>query len=701
MIVRLFGSVAMIALATVALSSPAKAGEMNKAPAAKPAMAKATAAGKATAKPVFGTFGMDTDGMNKAVKPGDDFFAFANGTWAATTEIPADKSSHGGFGILRDLSDKRTREIIEAVATQQNAPGSNGQKVGDYFASFMDEAAIEAKGAAPLAPLLAQVQAIQTPAQLASAFAVANRLGISTPIGMGVQLDLKDNTVYAAYLGQGGLGLPDRDYYLQDNPRFVDVRTKYVTHIGNMLKLAGVSDHAAKAQRIYDLEKKIAATHWTQAQSRQIEKLYNPVAVTDLGTKMPGFEWPLYLQTLGLPAMKTVIATQPSALEGAAKLVSSEPVDLWKDYLTFHLIKSAAPYLPKAFVEEDFAFDGPVLSGTPVLKERWKRGVDGVNAAMGEAVGELYVAKYFTPDAKAKADVLVKNILAAMGKRIDTLEWMAPETKVKAREKLAAITTKIGYPDKWRDYSALKVERGDALGNALRVAAFYYNRQLDKIGKPVDRSEWFMTPQTVNAYANPIQNEIVFPAAILQAPFFDPNADVAVNYGGIGAVIGHEISHLFDDQGRKFDPKGRLTDWWTAEDVKRFEGYTAKVVKQYAAYEPLPGSKVNGELTLGENMADLAGITIAYDAYKISLGGKPAPVIDGYTGDQRFFLGFGQIWRNKYREANLQQRLTTDPHTPGHFRPYVVRNIDAWYAAFGAKPGEKFYLPPAERVKVW
>lgn len=701
MTMRLFGSAAMIALASTALSVPAYAKEMKKAATAKPAMAKTMAAGKATVKPVFGAFGMDVDGMNKSIKPGDDFFAFANGTWAAKTEIPADKSSHGGFGILRDLSDTRTREIIESVAAGQNAPGSNGQKVGDYFASYMDEAAIEAKGLAPLAPMLAQVQAIQTSGQLAAAFAVANRLGISTPIGMAVQLDLKDNTVYSAYLGQGGLGLPDRDYYLQDNPRFVDVRAKYVTHIGNMLKLAGVADHAAKAQRIYDLEKKIATTHWTQAQSRQVEKLYNPVAVSDLGTKMPGFEWPLYLQTLGLPAMKTVIAAQPSAIEGAAKLVSSEPVDLWKDYLTFRLIKSAAPYLPKAFVEEDFAFNGPVLSGTPVLKERWKRGVDGVNLALGEAVGELYVAKYFTPDAKAKADILVKNILAAMGKRIDQLEWMAPETKVKAREKLAGITTKIGYPDKWRDYSALKVERGNALGNALRVADFYYNRQLAKIGKPVDRSEWFMTPQTVNAYANPVQNEIVFPAAILQAPFFDPNADVAVNYGGIGAVIGHEISHLFDDQGRKFDPMGRLTDWWTAEDVKRFEGYTAKVVKQYAAYEPLPGSKVNGELTLGENMADLAGITISYDAYKISLGGKAAPLIDGYTGDQRFFLGFGQIWRNKYRDANLQQRLTTDPHTPGHFRPYVVRNIDAWYAAFGAKPGEKFYLSPAERVKVW
>jgi putative endopeptidase len=688
---NLFSSAALVALASMTFAAPAFAG----------ATEKPTATKAAAAKPVFGSFGMDTDGMDKAVKPGDDFYAFANGAWTAKTQIPADRASWGGFGVLRDLSDTRTRAIIESVAATKNAPGSNGQKVGDYFASFMDEAAIEAKGITPIQPMLARIAAIKTREQLSGEFAFANRIGINMPIGMGVELDLKDNSVYSAYLGQGGLGLPDRDYYLEANPRFVEVRTKYVTHIGNMLKLAGVADHAAKAQRIYDLEKKIAQSHWTQAQSRQIDKLYNPVAVAELGAKLPGFDWPIYLKTLGISSMKTVIATQPSALEGAAKLVASEPLDLWKDYLTFRVVKASAQFLPKAFVDESFAFDGPILSGTPALKDRWKRGVDGVNATLGEAVGELYVTQYFRPDAKAKADTLVKNILAAMGQRIDQLEWMAPETKVKARAKLAAIVPKIGYPSKWRDYSALTIVRGDAVGNAMRSAAYEYDRQLAKVGKPVDRTEWFMTPQTVNAYANPLQNEIVFPAAILQAPFFDPNADTAVNYGGIGAVIGHEISHLFDDQGRKFDPQGRLSEWWTPEDVKRFKGYTSKVVKQYAAYEPLPGSKVNGELTLGENMADLAGVTIAYDAYKLSLGGQPAQIMDGYTGDQRFFLGFGQVWRNKYRDANLQQRLTTDPHTPGHYRPYVVRNLDAWYAAFDAKAGEKLYLAPADRVKVW
>jgi putative endopeptidase len=665
-------------------------------PAARPAAAKSMAA-----KPTFGSFGVDTAGMDKAVAPGNDFYKYVNGGWEKITPIPGDRASWGGFAILRDLSDTRTKGIIESVAAAKNAPGSSAQKVGDYYASFMDEAAIETSGLAPLQPFLSAIAAIQTPAQLAQALGTANRIGVSTPIGLSVEQDLKDNSVYSAYLGQGGLGLPDRDYYLEDNARFVEIRTKYVTHIANMLRLAGVADPAAKAQRIYDLEKKIAQTHWTKAESRQIDKLYNPVAVADLAGKMPGFDWTTYLATVGVGSTAQVIATQPSALTGAATLVASEPVEVWCDYLTFHLLKSAASYLPKAIVAEDFAFAGPVLSGTPQLKDRWKRGVDEVNGAMGEAVGQLYVAKYFTPDAKAKADTLVKNIRAAMDARLAQLEWMAPETKTKARAKLAAFTAKIGYPDKWRDYSALEVKRGDALGNALRATEFEYARNLAKVGKPVDRSEWGMTPQTVNAYANPLLNEIVFPAAILQAPFFDPDADPAVNYGGIGAVIGHEISHHFDDQGRKFDPQGNLSEWWTAEDIKRFASYTDKVVKQYGAYEPLKGSKVNGELTLGENMADLAGVNVALDAYHISLGSKPAPVLGGFSGDQRFFLGFAQIWRTKYRDPNLLQRLTSDPHTPGHYRAYVVRNLDAWYAAFGLKPSDAYYLAPGARIKVW
>jgi putative endopeptidase len=419
-----------------------------------------------------------------------------------------------------------------------------------------------------------------------------------------------------------------------------------------------------------------------------------------MARNMPGFNWPAYLEATGLAGQPQVIVAHPSALAGAAKLVQSEPLQAWKDYLTFHTIAAAAPLLPKAFVEENFAFDGRTLQGTPQLKDRWKRGVDLVGGGMGEAVGQLYVAKHFPPAAKAKADELVRNLIAAMDKRLTGLEWMAPETKAKARAKLAAFTPKIGYPDTWRDYSGLNVVPGDAVGNALRSTEFEYRRNLNKLGKPVDRGEWGMYPQTVNAYANPLLNEIVFPAAILQPPFFDPNADDAVNYGGIGAVIGHEISHHFDDQGRKFDPKGNLADWWTPADVDRFKVHTDKLVAQYGAYEPLPGAKVNGELTLGENIADLAGLTIAYDAYRMSLKGREAPVIDGYTGDQRFFLGFGQVWRNKYRDPFLQQILTTDSHTPGHFRPNVVRNFDPWYAAFDVKDG-KLYLPPEQRIRIW
>ena len=661
-----------------------------------------TAPAAAATAPKLGAFGVETANMDKTVAPGDDFYKFVNGTWQAKTEIPADKASWGGFGILRDLSDQRTRAVIEDAAKAQNAAGSAGEKIGVTYASFMDEAAIERAGAAPLKPYLAKIAAIQTPAQLAAAFGQATRSGMDVPIGVGVQQDLKDNTVYAIYAGQGGLGMPDRDYYLKDdNPKFVETRAKYVAHIATMLRLAGQPDPQGAAQRIYDLEKQIAGVHWERAKLRQVELAYNPVATADLNKQMPGFDWPAMLAAQGVANTPRVIVTQPSALQGTAKIVAATPMSTWREYLAFHTISSKAPLLSKAFVDENFAFKGTTLSGTPQLKERWKRGVDLVNGSMGEAVGQIYVQRYFPPASKAKMDALVKNLVAAMDVRLSKLEWMAPETKVKARAKLAAFTPKIGYPDKFRDYTTLRVVRGDVLGNADRVAEFEYQRQLDKIGKPVDRSEWFMTPQTVNAYANPLMNEIVFPAAILQPPFFDPNADPAVNYGAIGAVIGHEISHHFDDQGRKFDPKGNFSEWWTPQDVERFKTYTDKVVAQYAAYEPLPGAKVNGELTLGENIADLAGATIAYDAYKLSLGGKPAPVLGGFTGDQRFFLGFGQVWQTKAREAAVRQQLTTDPHTPGNWRAYVVRNLDPWYAAFDVKPGQKYYLSPEERIKVW
>ncbi len=673
--------------------------------AAMPATS-AVAAGTAvtSGKPELGSFGIDVAGMDKSVTPGNDWVRYVNGTYIEKLEIPADKSNYGMFTKLRDLSQERTRAIIEGAAEgAKSAPkGSEAQKVGDWYASFMDEAAIEAKGAAPIKPTLDAIAAITDKAGIARYIGEASRNGIDTPIGVGVQPNLKNPDVMAAYVGQGGIGLPDRDYYLDDkNPRFAEVRAKYVPYIAQMLTLAGIADAPAKAQAVYDLEKKIATAHWTQVEQRQVEKLYNPVAATGVAAAYPGVAWAPLIDAAGLSAQPELIVANPSAITGAAKLIDSEPLETWKAYLQFQTLRAAAPYLPKAFVDASFAFNGTVLNGQPQNQPRWKRAVDNTSGALGEAVGKLYVAQYFPPASKAKADELVKNIILAMDDRLANLAWMDPKTKVQARAKLAAFTPKIGYPDKWRDYSALEVVRGDALGNAMRSSRYEYQRQLDKVGKPIDRSEWGMTPMTVNAYANPLWNEIVFPAAILQPPFFDPNADPAVNYGGIGMVIGHEISHHFDDQGRKFDKEGKLADWWTAEDVKRFTALTDKVVKQYAAYEPLKGTHVNGELTLGENMADLAGITIAYDAYHRSLGKSKGSSIGGYTADQRFFFGATQIWRQKYRDAALLRGLTTDPHTPGHYRPYVVRNLDSWYAAFDAKPGEAYYLAPAERVKVW
>lgn len=688
----------LLGAATLALATAAAQPALAEGAAAQPA----TLAPSTPGHPSLGGFGVDLAGMDRSVAPGDDFYKFVNGTWDKNTRIPDDRASWGGFAILRDLSDQRTRIVIEESAATKAAPGSATQKVGDYYASFMDEAAIDAKGVAPLKPQLDEIAAIKSAADVARIFGEDQRIGIDTPIGAGIEQDLKNNSTYAVYIGQGGLGLPDRDYYLVDtNPKFQEARTKYKAYIAQMLTLAGIPDAEAKARGIYDLEVKIAKTHWTRAESRQIEKLYNPVATAEVAAKYPGFDWKAFLTAAGVGAQPQVVVAQPSAVTGIAALVASEPLTVWKDYLTLRTIANAAPLLPKAFVQANFDMYGKTLSGTPMLKDRWKRGVDLVNAGLGEAVGELYVAKYFPPESKAKMEVLVGNLRAALDLRLQKLTWMAPETKEKARAKLAAFTAKIGYPDKWRDYSALMISRDDAYGNKLRSTAFEYQRNLDKIGKPVDRSEWGMTPQTVNAYANPLMNEVVFPAAILQPPFFDPNADDAVNYGAIGAVIGHELSHHFDDQGSKFDPKGNLSEWWTAEDVKRFKAYTDRVVAQYGAYEPIPGSHVNGELTLGENMADLAGVNIALDAYHISLKGKPAPVLDGFNGDQRFFLGFAQIYRYKGRDAAVQQQLTTDPHTPGNWRPYVVRNLDAWYAAFGVKPGEKFYLAPDQRIKVW
>jgi putative endopeptidase len=653
-------------------------------------------------RPTYGDFGVDTAGMDRSVTPGNDWGRFANGTYEDHLVIPADKATYGMFNVLRDLSQSRTRGIVEAAAAADAPAGSETRKIGDYYASFMDAAAIEAKGLTPLAPRLAAIAALPDRAALAAMFGDLDREDEEMPVTVRLRQDLKNPDVFSVYLGQGGLGMPDRDYYLDvKNPKFAEVRAKYQAYIAQLLDLAGVPDATAKARMVYDLEARLAAVQWSRVERRQVDKTYNPEATADLPRDFAGMPWTPFLTAAGVATQPRVIVSNPSAIAGTAKLIASEPLAAWQAYLTFHTLDRWAPLLPAKFVDANFAFRGTALSGTPVNQERWKRGVDYTTSDLGEAVGKLYVAKYFTPEAKAKADALVANIIAAMDARLAALTWMDPATKAQARAKLAVFTPKIGYPAKWRDYSAFDVVRGDALGNAVRGERFKYQRDLDKLGKPIDRSEWGMTPMTVNAYANPTWNEVVFPAAILQPPFFDPNADPAVNYGGIGAVIGHEISHHFDDQGRKYDKRGTLADWWTPQDIARFKVLTDKVVAQYGAYQPLPGLHVNGELTLGENMADLAGINVAYDAYHKSLGGKPAPVIDGMTGDQRFFLGFAQIWRQKYRDAALLQQTTTDPHTAGFLRPDVVRNLDAWYAAFDVKPGETLYLAPADRIKVW
>jgi putative endopeptidase len=662
-------------------------------------------------RPEVGSYGFDAAGMDPAVAPGDDFFRHANGGWVARTEIPADRSSYSTFTMLREIANKRTRELIQDPAAASAPVGSDARKIADYYASFLDEAGIEAKGVAPLKPELDRIAAIgdrkalsrELGSTLRADVDVLNATDLYTDrlFGLWVVEDLKDTSRVLPYLLQGGLGLPDRAYYLENTPRFQEVRGKYQAHIATQLKLAGVAGAEAKAARIVALETDIAKAHWTGVDTTDVTKTYNPWARTDYAKKAPGMDWTAFFEAAGLGGQPVVAAWQPSAVAGISKLVGSRPVEDWKAYLTFHAIERAAPYLPKAFADEHFAFNGQVLSGTPQQAERWKRGVDDTNAALGFAVGKLYVARYFPPEAKAQADEMVRNILAAMDHRIDRLTWMSPATKAKAKEKLANFQVGIGYPDKWPDYASLEVVRGDALGNAQRAGLFEYRRNLAKLGRPTDRGEWYMTPQTVNALNAPMQNSISFPAAILMPTFFDPNADPAVNYGAIGGVIGHEISHGFDDTGALFDARGNLSNWWTPEDMAHFKASGAQLVAQYNTYQALPDLAVNGELTLGENIADLAGLAVAYDGYLLSLKGAEPPVIDGTTGAQRFFYGWAQNYRSKYREAALRRALLTDVHSPGEYRADIVRNLDAWYPAFDVKPGQKLYLAPEQRVRIW
>ncbi|HEV2746024.1 MAG TPA: M13 family metallopeptidase [Allosphingosinicella sp.] len=646
-------------------------------------------------RPQIGSFGFDLAGMDRTVAPGDNFYQFANGTWARTTPIPADRSNFGMFAVLEELSNERTREILEEQARQ---PGS---KIGDFYASFMDRAAVDAKGFAPLAPVLQTIEGARNKAELAAVMGDLARMGLGAPFGNYVDSDDKDPDSAIFQFAQGGIGLPDRDYYLSADPALVSKRTAYRNYLVQLMKLAGEANAEGRAAAVLALETQIAKAHWTQVESRDADKTYNKLTPAQLRAGAPAFAWNRYFDTIGVAGRPNFIVRQPSAIAGTAKLLAAAPLATIKDYLKLQTLDAYAPYLSERFVEANFAFRGTVLNGTPQNQEPWKRASNLVTQAMGEEIGKYYVERYFPPEAKAEADKLVQNVIAAMDRRIQNLTWMAPETKVRARAKLAAFTPKIGYPEEWRDYSTLEVRRDDLAGNVIRANRFEHQRQLNKLGKPVDRREWGMYPMTINAYANFNWNEIVFPAAILQPPFFDPNADPAINYGGIGAVIGHEISHHFDDQGSKYDETGALKEWWTPGDVKRFTALTGQLVAQYSQYEPLPGKKVSGELTLGENIGDLAGVTIAYDAYRTSLGGKEAPVLEGLTGDQRFYLGWAQVWRRNYREPNLLQRLITDPHSPSEQRVAVVRNFDRWYDAFNVSSGQRLYLPPEQRVRIW
>ena len=654
---------------------------------ADPQSAKAT-------KPTYGSYGFDTKGMDPSVKPGDDFYLHANGGWAKATPIPPDKSNYGAFNVLDDLSRERTRGILEA------ARADHSSKIGLAYASYLDAATVEKKGLAPIKPWIAKIKGIRNRADYAQVAAQAARMGVSGPFTFYVGQDDKDPESYILNMRQGGLGLPDRDFYLQSDDKMAAIRTAYVAHLEQMLTLAGENDGKARAAALMAFETQLAKVHWTQVDSRDADKTYNKMTLTDLQKAAPGFDFAAYFTANRLqPA--TLVVAQPSAVTGEAAIIANAPIGVLKDALLLRSLHAYATYLPDRIADADFAFYGTILSGTPQREERWKRAVGFVKDIMGDEVGQAYVARYFPPETKAVMDQLVKNVIAAMGRRIDGLAWMSDPAKARAHKKLAAFTPKIGYPSKWRDYSALMIRADDLYGNAQRANAHDFDYQMGKLGKPIYRWEWQMTPMEINAYADFGMVEIVFPAAILQPPFFDPHADPAVNYGGIGAVIGHELSHHFDDQGAKYDETGKLNQWWSDADVAAFKGLTDRLVKQYDAYEPLPGAHVKGDFTLGENIGDLAGVAVALDAYHASLGGKPAAVIDGTTGDQRFFLGWAQVWRRNYREPNLRQRLVTDPHSPAQYRADIVRNFDEWYAAFKPQAGEKMVLSPQDRVKIW
>lgn len=646
--------------------------------------------------------GLDRAGFDASVRAQDDLFRAANGQWLKTVEIPADKPEYGTFIQLRDKSDREVRAIVDGLAAQAQAKGSVAEKVANYYGSYTDLAAIDRAGLAPIKPWLASIDRIKTRTDLAR-WLGEHQGQMDLPLGVAVYPDFKEPGVNRPLTWQGGLGLPDRDYYLKtEEERFAKAVKAYGDYLTTLAKLAGLKDPAKAAETTLALERQLAAAHWDRVENRNMVKLYNPHKLEELGKTAPGLDWHAFLDAAGLKNVDRLSISQPSTTTATAKLLAEAPLADWQTYLKLHALDGAADSLPKAFREARFAFRGTALTGATAPKPRWQEGINQVNAALGEALGQLYVAQHFPPTHKQRMVTLVNNLLGSFGDSLDGLAWMGPETKARARAKLNSYVTKIGYPDNWRNYDGLVVKKGDALGNGARAARHEWLRQAAKSGKPVDKREWAMTPQTVNAYYNPLANEIVFPAAILQPPFFNATADDAVNYGAIGAVIGHEISHGFDDSGSQFDADGALRNWWTDADREAFKKLGEQLVAQYEQYEPLPGKKLNGRLTLGENIADLSGLQIAYKAYLKSLGGKPAPVIDGLTGQQRFFMGWSQAWREKARESRVLQLLTSDTHSPPEFRANgAALNHDGFHEAFGTQDGDRMFKKSEARIRIW
>ena len=649
----------------------------------------------------LGTFGIEVANMDKTVKPGDDFFQYVNGTWLKNTEIPADKSNYGSFNILGDRSEAQVKAIIQDMAAAKSTAGSDEQKIGDLYAAYMDTETIEKNGLAPIEVDLAAISAVAD--HSAAATMMGNpALGLRAPVGGWVDVDVKETDKYIFYVTQSGLGMPNKTYYLDEGEKFDGYRAAYVKFLADMLEAVGEEKAAERAAAVMAFETNIAGAHWDPAKRRERDLTYNKMDIDALVAYAPGFDWVAMLDASGLGAEKTVIVRENDALQASAKIFGDTDMDVIRDYMTIHYISANAAYLPKSIDDARFAFYSKALRGTEVQRDRWKRGVGQVSGVLGEAIGKVYVERHFPPAAKQQMDDLVENLRVAFKDGINNSDWMGEDTKVEAKDKLKKFYAKIGYPKTWTDYSSLEVDKTDLISSIKAANTWQWNDMISDLGGPIDKEEWGMTPQTVNAYYRPSLNEIVFPAAILQAPFFDPNADAAVNYGGIGAVIGHEMGHGFDDQGSKSDGDGKQRNWWSEEDEAAFKAKSQALVAQYNEFSPLEGQNVNGQMTLGENIGDLTGITMAYAAYKNSLDGKEAPVIDGLTGDQRFFLSYAQIWQRKFRDDALIARLKSDPHSPGQYRANgIVRNFDQWYVAFDVQPGDELYLAPEDRVKIW